>query len=137
MSKRVLAVFLAAVSIIAGCTMFNRSAESGVVRPDHPQQSPSGQFTAYAEQGPDQNGVETWVVVVRSRSGQEVFHDDYAYSTRHGVMITWLTTEPNQLWIYSGDVAVSYVSPDSTGRWTKAEARRDQVPSEIKELWNK
>jgi len=133
----VLAAVLAALTLLAGCAMSDPSADGRAVRPDHPRQSPSGQFTAYAEPGPDQNGVETWTVVVRGRAGEEVFRDDYAYSTRHGVLITWLTTEPHQLWVYSGDVAVSYVSPDSTGRWTKTAVSRDEIPSEITDLWKR
>ncbi|WP_299557105.1 hypothetical protein [uncultured Mycolicibacterium sp.] len=69
--------------------------------------------------------------------GPKAINDDdgHAYGTRHGVLITWLTTEPNQLWIYSGDVAASYVEPDANGGWTKTEVRRDQVPPAITDLW--
>lgn len=137
MTKRIVAALLAVASVLAGC-VFNRADHSNdkrMVKPDNPQPSPSGQYTAYAEWGPDENTVKTWMVVIRDKSGNEVFHDDYAYSTRHGVMITWLSTEPNQLWIYSGDVAVSRVSPNPSGTWEKVPVRRQEVPSEISELW--
>lgn len=130
-------VVTAVVALVAGCGSFGRSdrANDRFARPGQPKTSPSGLYTAYAEWGPDENTVKTWVVVVRDKSGKEVFHDDYAYSTRHGVMITWLSTEPNQLWIYSGDVAVSRVSPNPSGIWEKTPVRRQDVPDEISELW--
>ncbi|MCH9732310.1 MAG: hypothetical protein K0U84_22025 [Actinomycetia bacterium] len=89
------------------------------VRPGEPKVSPSGLYTAYAEEGPLQNTVKTWVDVIRDKDGNEVFRDDDAYSTRHGILFTWLSSEPNQLWIISGDVGTFYVSPGPDGVWTK------------------
>jgi hypothetical protein len=85
--------------------------------------------------GPRQNGVETLVVVIKDASDAEVFHDDYAYSSRHGVGVTWLSNR-DQLWILSADVGTSYVEQRG-GTWTKVgitpETRGD-IPPEIVQL---
>lgn len=118
---------------VAGCGLFGRDNEIGhrAVQPGEPKTSPSGLYTAYAEDGEPQNTVKTLVDVIRDKDGNEVFRDDAAYSTRHGVLFTWLSTEPNQLWILSSDVGTFHVS-NTNGTWTKQHAT--DVPKEIKDL---
>ncbi|ANE82617.1 hypothetical protein A7U43_04040 [Mycobacterium adipatum] len=117
-----------------GCGLFGRDSETDerAVRPGEPKPSPSGLYTAYAEDGAPQNTVKTLVDVIRDKDGNEVYRDDAAYSTRHGVLFTWLSTEPNQLWILSSDVGTFHVAPDNDGTWTKQHATN--VPPEIKDL---
>ncbi|AWG67116.1 hypothetical protein DDT46_16775 [Mycobacteroides abscessus] len=110
--------------------------DNKLVTPDHSAVSPSGDFTASVEYGPEENKVKTWVPVIRDKSGNEVFRDgkdEYGpYSTRQTTYVAWLSTKPNELWIYSGDVGVFSVSPDQSGSWTKKSD--SNVPQEIKEL---
>ncbi|MGH3991991.1 MAG: hypothetical protein ACRDSN_05945, partial [Pseudonocardiaceae bacterium] len=71
------------------------------------------------------------------RAGREVFRDRDAYSSRHGVGITWLSGK-DELWLLSSDVGTSYVAQDAEGTWHKEHPRPghfDQdVPAEIREL---
>ncbi|MFN6553323.1 hypothetical protein ACP6C7_16875 [Mycolicibacterium septicum] len=78
--------------------------------------------------------MKPWVAVVRDKAGKEVFHDHSSYSPRNGVMITWLPTEPEQLWVYSGD-GVYRIAPGSHGGWTRSAVKSENVPSEISSLW--
>lgn len=134
MSKRIVAVILAVVAIAAGCSKGD-SAAAQLVTPDHSQPSPSGTYTAFAEPGQEENGEKPWVVVVRDKAGKEVFHDHASYSPRDGVMITWLPSEPEQLWVYSSDAGVYRIAPGSHGGWTRSGVKPDKVPSEISGLW--
>jgi hypothetical protein len=125
------------VLVLSGCSMFGRSSDrqDRFVRPNAPRTSPSGTFTASVVPGPREDGVETLVVVITDRSGTEVFHDDYAYSARHGVGVTWLSNH-DQLWILSADVGTSYVEPRD-GTWTKVgitPETRGSIPAEIAQL---
>lgn len=130
---------VAMATLAAGCSMFgqSRSALDGdrFVQPDHPVDSPSGEFTASVEYGPTENNVKTWVPVIRDKNGTEVFrdvHDSYApYSTRSTLYVTWLSTQPAELWIYSGDVGEFAVSAQPDGTWTK---RTEPAPKEITDL---
>lgn len=133
MSKRIVAVILAVVALAAGCGKED-DAVAQTVTPEHSQTSPSGTYTASAEPGQEENGEKPWVVVVRDKAGKEVFHDHSSYSP-HDVMITWLPTEPEQLWVYSGDAGVYRIAPGSHGGWTRSAVKPDKVPSEITGLW--
>lgn len=135
MTRTVLAVVT--VTLLAGCGMFGKSdrRDERFARPGEPKASPSGTYTAVVEYGPQQNGVDTWVVVLKE-ADKEVFRDSYAYSTRHGVGVTWLSTS-DQLWVLSSDVGASHVDRTADGTWKKTaitpETRGD-VPAEINEL---
>lgn len=130
----------AVVGVLAGCTALfgsDRSADERFARPGHPRTSPSGEFVAHAELGPEENGVQTRIVVITERGGHEVFRDTEPYSSRHGVGITWLT-DTDELWILSADVGTSYVQQDTDGTWSKEYPRldhyNDDVPAEIQDL---
>jgi hypothetical protein len=105
--------------------------------PERSVVSPSGRYTAEVIFGPEQNGVRTWIARIRDgRSGELVFVDDYAYSTRHRLRITWLSTA-DQLWLISGDVGTSHVDAEPDGSWTKTPigpGGRANVPEEIRRL---
>ncbi len=129
----VLLVVLAAAYVLG---VFSGQKDERFATPDHPLPSPSGGYVAAPEMGPEQNNVQTWVVVIRDRSGTEVFRDDYAYSTRHGVGVTWLSTA-DQLWILSGDVGTAHVDRMPDGTWRKTAITPEtvgQVPAEIAQL---
>jgi hypothetical protein len=79
--------------------------------------SPDGGFTAQLLAGPAQNGVATLVPVIGD-GRVEVYRDDVAYSTRHGVAILWQAAEGPVLWIRSGDVGTFRVVRDN-GAWRK------------------
>ncbi|CRZ13209.1 hypothetical protein [Mycolicibacterium neworleansense] len=134
MSKRIVAIVLAVMVIAVGCGKGDDSAAQ-TVTPGHAQASPSGTYTAFAEPGQEENGDAPWAVVVRDKAGKEVFHDHSSYSARNGVMITWLPTEPEQLWVYSGDAGVYRIAPGSQGGWTRAGVKPENVPSEVTRLW--
>ncbi|MEX3654819.1 hypothetical protein ABFW14_12080 [Mycolicibacterium fortuitum] len=134
MGMRLIAAMLAVMVIAAGCGESD-DGSAAIVTPGHAQTSPSGTYSAFAQRGPEENGAETWVVVVRDKAGQEVFHDRSAYNPANGVMITWLPTEPEQLWVYSGDAGVYRIAPGSHGGWTRAGVKPKNVPSEISKLW--
>lgn len=95
--------------------------------------SPSGEYTASVEYGPEDNGVKTWVPVIRDKSGKEVFrdsHDDYSpCSTRQKLLVTWLSTKPAELWVYSDDVGSFSISRSADGEWMK---QHNGAPKEIK-----
>ncbi|MGH3937378.1 MAG: hypothetical protein ACRDTG_01885 [Pseudonocardiaceae bacterium] len=135
----VLLLLGALTAVLAGCAALFGSdrVNERFARPEHPRTSPSGQFVAHVEFGPEQNGVLTWVVVITDRGGHEVFRDNYAYSSRHGVGITWLSGK-DQLWLLSSDVGTSSVQQDAGSTWRKEYPRLghfDQdVPPEIREL---
>jgi hypothetical protein len=128
---------LVLVVVLGGCGIFGRSSsrDDRFVRANAPRTSPSGGFTASIQSGPVQNGVETSVVVITDGSGKEVFHDSYAYSNRHGVGVTWLSTK-DQLWILSSDVGPAYVEQNA-GTWVKTAITPDttsSIPTEIADL---
>jgi hypothetical protein len=130
-----LLVCVLTASLVLGCGLF-KPLDERFVLPDRPRHSSSGEFLALVEDGPVQNGVQTWVVVLVDSDGAEVFRDDYAYSTRHGVGVTWLSDE-DQLWILSGDVGTAYVERNFGGVWVKAwitPKTRDDIPDEIEAL---
>jgi len=81
--------------------------------------------------------VRTWIVVITARDGREVFRDGQAYSSRHGVGITWLTGT-DELWVLSSDVGTSYIRQDADGNWHKDYPRpghfEEDVPVEIRQL---
>jgi hypothetical protein len=125
------------VLALAGCLMSRSSAsnEDRFVRPGAARTSPSGSFKASVEAGPDQNGVATTVVVISDSAGHEVFRDNYAYSNRHGVGVTWLSTQ-DQLWILSSDVGSAHVDR-TDGGWVKTMVTPETkaaVPEEIVRL---
>jgi hypothetical protein len=127
---RHIVVAVAIAALLAGCGLFGRDrANDRFARPGHPKTSPSGSYTALAEFGPEQNGVKTWVAVIRDKSGKDVFRDDYAYSTRHGIGITWLSSG-DQLWLLSGDVGDAHVNRNPNGTWTKTQI----VPETVKDI---
>jgi hypothetical protein len=127
-----------ALTVVAGCSLFgsDRDGDDRFVDMGSPRESPSGEFTASLAEGPAQDGVATRIVVVTDAGGQEVFRDDYAYSTRHGVGVTWLSSA-DQLWILSSDVGTAHVDQQTDGTWTKTAITpetADTVPEEIAEL---
>jgi hypothetical protein len=124
-----------AASLVLGCGPF-KSQESRFVLPDQPRRSPSNEYVAQVEDGPVDNGVETWVVVINDSDGAEVFRDEYAYSVRHGVGVTWLSDD-DQLWVLSADVGTAHVKRDSNGVWFKTwmtPQTLHEIPDEIEEL---
>jgi hypothetical protein len=125
------------VTVVAGCGILGRSSggTDRLVEPGTPRTAPSGRFVASVVDGPEQNGVPTQVVVISDDKGTEVFRDDYAYSTRHGVGVVWLSGR-DQLWLLSSDVGTAYVEQGDSG-WVKTAITpetRDQIPAEIAEL---
>lgn len=97
--------------------------------------SPSGQFVATVVDGPLDDGVKTWVVVITDTSGAEEFRDTDRYSTRHGVGVTWLSTA-DELWLLSSDAGTSRVARTGDA-WTKTRMTPEtitQIPDEIKAL---
>jgi hypothetical protein len=131
------AASVALVLVLAGCAIFGRSGgrQDRFARPGSPRPSPSGAYIASVVPGPPENGVDTLVVVITDQSGHEVFRDDDAYSTRHGVGVTWLS-DRDQLWILSADVGHSYVEIRD-GRWAKVDITPEttaSVPGEIASL---
>lgn len=134
MSKRILTVILAVIAIAVGCGKSDDAA-AAIVTPNQAQTSPSGTYTAYVQEGPEENGAKAWVVLVRDQAGNEVFRDRSAYNPRDGLMISWLSTEPEQLWVYSGDVGVHKIAPGAKGGWTRAGVETENVPAEISGRW--
>ncbi|MEJ7630703.1 MAG: hypothetical protein WKF54_14035 [Nocardioidaceae bacterium] len=109
------------VSVLAGCSVLfgdARSAPDRFAQPGHPVASPSGKFVARVDIEPEQNGVETWIVVIDDVSGRKVFRDTDAYSSRHGVGITWLSGA-DELWLLSSDIGTSSVARGPDGGWRK------------------
>lgn len=103
-----------------------RPPDDRFARPGQPKTSPSGDYTVSVDMGPVENGVKTWVAVIRdNKTGAEAFRDSYAYSSRHGVGITWLSTN-DQLWLLSGDVGPAHVDRRPDGTWTKPASTRRQ-----------
>ncbi|HEX2300684.1 MAG TPA: hypothetical protein VHH34_19635 [Pseudonocardiaceae bacterium] len=140
MRRPIIIVAVAAVAaVLAGCaaTFGGDRVDERFVRPEHPRTSPSGQFVARVEFGPEQNGVPTWIVLITGRAGHEVFRDSQAYSSRHGVGITWQHGK-DELWLISSDVGTSSVRRDPDGTWHKEYPRPghfdEDVPAEIREL---
>ncbi len=134
------AALCAAGAVLIAFTLWQDSAraEHGgrFVTLQQTKPSPSGAFVAKVETGPEQNGVATWVTIIQDKSGREVFRDSYAYSTRHGVGITWLSSA-DQLWLISSDVGLARIDKHDDGRWTKTAITPEtlaQVPQEIAQL---
>ncbi|MGA5541743.1 hypothetical protein ACPCIR_07835 [Mycobacterium sp. NPDC051198] len=136
---RQLAITALVACLLAGCGLFGSpsSHDDRFARPDHPKDSPSGQYAVAVDMGPNQNGVDTWVAVIRDNAtGAEVFRDSNAYSSRHGVGITWLSTS-DQLWLLSSDVGTAHVDRKPDGTWIKTSIYPETVgdiPEEITAL---
>lgn len=137
---RQLAIAALIACLLSGCGLFGGGAsrnDDRFARPDHPKDSPSGQYSVSVDLGPNQNGVDTWVAVVRDKAtGAEVFRDSYAYSSRHGIGITWLSSR-DQLWLLSSDVGTAHVDWQPDGTWTKTSIYPETVgdiPEEITAL---
>jgi hypothetical protein len=133
-----------ALAVVAGCSLFGSDRGGGddggdddrFVQVGHPKTAPSGAYTASLDDGADQNGVATRIVVITDADGEEVFRDDYAYSTRHGVGVTWLSSA-DQLWILSSDVGTAHVDRQADGTWTKTgitPETKDTIPEDIDQL---
>lgn len=137
---RQLATALLIAVILSGCEILGGGPsrhDDRFAAPDHPKESPSGQYAASVAMGPNQNGADTWVAVIQDNAtGAKVFRDSYAYSSRHGVGITWLSSR-DQLWLLSSDVGTSHVDRQPDGTWVRTniypESTRD-VPEEINAL---
>lgn len=134
---RRLATMLLIAGLLSGCGILGSPLsrdDDRFARPGHPKDSPSGRFTVSVGMGPKQNGVETWVAVIRDNAtDSEVFHDSYAYSSRHGLGITWLSSR-DQLWLLSSDVGTSHVDQQPDGTWVKTTINPETVsdiPEEI------
>lgn len=130
-----LGVVVALAVVAVGCGTSDRTSrqEERLVGIDKPKPSSSGLYTASVKFGPEQNGVKTWIAAIEDSSGKEVFRDDYAYSTRHGVAITWLS-DHDQLWILSSDVGTSHIDRQPDGTWKKTDITPKtggDVPAEI------
>lgn len=137
---RQLSTVVLVAGLLTGCAFFGgRSDESSdrFARPDEPRDSPSGQYTVSVDLGPEQNGVQTWVPVIRDKATDaEVYRDTYAYSSRHGVGITWLS-DSDQLWLVSSDVGTAHVDLGPEGKWTKTAIYPEtlaEVPEEIRAI---
>lgn len=124
---------LALVAALTGCSLFSPDPLQAdcFVRPDHSVPSPSGEYTAFVEYGPTENNVKTWVPVVRDKSGKELFRDGCSYSTRHMLYVAWLSSQPAELWVYSGDVGTFSIAQQPNGKWMK---QHSTAPKEIKDL---
>jgi hypothetical protein len=130
---------LVVVFALAGCAGGRDDPESGVperfVTLARPHVSPSGKFTASMVAGPVENSVPTRIVVVSDAAGKEFFHDTEAYSLRHRITVTWLSTK-DQLWLDSGDVGRAFVEAEA-GTWRKTYITPETVstiPKEIQDL---
>lgn len=137
---RHLAITVLIAGLLSGCGLFGGGSsrrDDRFAQPDHPKDSPSGQYSVSVDMGPNENGVDTWVAVIRDKAtGTEVFRDSYAYSSRHGVGITWLSTD-DQLWLLSSDVGTAHVDRKPDGTWTKTSIYPEtagDVPQEISAL---
>lgn len=133
MSRAVLTGGLVIVlAVVAGCSLFGGGDDRDrFVEADDPKAAPSGEFTASLD-----DGLPTQVVVITGARGTEVFRDDHAYSTRHGVGVTWLSSS-DQLWILYADVGTAHVDRQADGRWVKTAITprtADTVPDEIDRL---
>lgn len=114
---------LGACSLFGGSGSTELANSSGTVI-DAPQGSASAELVA----GPEQNGVATLVPVI-SEGGAEVYHDPSAYSTRHGVAITW-QSDGEALWVVSSDVGTFKVARTGAG-WEKSAST--DLPSDVRD----
>ncbi|WP_194818247.1 hypothetical protein [Nocardia sp. XZ_19_385] len=72
------------------------------------------------------------VSIVEIASGGAVFEaGSYSRSRLHAFGVGWLSTEPEQLWIYSGDVSCAKVYRDPGGNWVKINVPRKDLPDEV------
>lgn len=120
------------VGIVLGlgaCSPFGGSGSTGLANAagtviDAPQGSASADLVA----GPEQNEVTTLVPVI-SEGGDEVYRDTSAYSTRHGVAITW-QSYGEALWVVSSDVGTFKVARAGAG-WEKSASTA--LPPEVRD----
>lgn len=115
---------------LSACGLFGGAPRDGAVanRAGVVLAAPGGGASAELVAGPDDGGVATLVPVIRE-GDTEVFRDETAYSTRHGVAITW-ESEGATLWVFSSDVGTFRVAHGASG-WAKEHATN--VPDEVKE----
>ena len=136
---RQLTVTVLIASLLSGCGIFigGSRRDDRFARPNAPKDAPSGQYEVVVDMGPNQNGVDTWVATIREKTtGTEVFRDSYAYSSRHGVGIIWLSSS-DQLWLISSDVGTAHVDRQEDGTWFKTNIYPEtvgDVPEEIAAL---
>lgn len=92
--------------------------------------SPSGRFRAVIELE------ENWmaaVSIVETASGTTVFEvGSYSRSRNHRFGVGWLSTEAEQLWVYSGDAGCAMAGRSANGEWGKSSVARENLPAEVK-----
>lgn len=94
--------------------------------------SPSGRFRAVIEL--DDNWMAA-VSIVETASETTVFEvGSYSRSRNHKFGVGWLSTEGEQLWVYSGDVGCAMAERSSNGGWGKSLVARENLPPEV-ERW--
>lgn len=95
--------------------------------------SPSGRFRAAIAL---HDNFMAAVSVVEIASGTVVFDvGSYSTSRLHKFGVGWLTTEPEQLWVYSGDVSCAKVEIQANGDWVKSSVSRENLPAEVTRWW--
>ncbi|MCA2210556.1 MULTISPECIES: hypothetical protein [Nocardia] len=98
-------------------------------QPGKPAVSPSGRFQA--EVNPSEP-LSMFVSITDTGTGQIVFRDTDQYSTsrHHRYVVGWISSEPEQLWVYSGDVGTSRFDRQADGNWLKVRSPQ-HIPAEI------
>lgn len=137
--KRGVAVMLAFAALVsvAACTRESdstRSSASSTVSGDTwlatDAISPSGQFRVLI--AVEENWMAA-VSIVQTASGNTVFDvGSYSRSRNHAFGVGWLSTEPEQLWVYSGDVACAKAEMGPQGNWVKSNVGAKDLPAEVK-----
>lgn len=114
---------------LGGCSLFGVSASADLANATGTViAAPQGPASAEFVPGPDQSGVATLVPVI-SEGGSEVYRDETAYSTRHGIAMTW-QSDGSTLWVLSSDVGTFRVARTDAG-WTKSAATN--LPQDVRD----
>ncbi|MFF2082621.1 hypothetical protein ACFVVM_02550 [Nocardia sp. NPDC058176] len=113
------AVVLLLASVACGNDRVTAEGDGRFALPGVPVTSPSGSFEAHVN--PSGN-LSMYVSITDKRTGAEVYKDVENYSTSrlHGYTVGWLSSAPEQLWIYSADVGTSRVDRSAEGEWEKS-----------------
>ncbi|MFF2082616.1 hypothetical protein ACFVVM_02525 [Nocardia sp. NPDC058176] len=70
--------------------------------------------------------------IVEVETGEVVFRDvdEYSTSRHHRYVVGWLSGEPEQLWVYSGDVGTARFDRQPDGGWLKTLSPQ-YIPAEV------
>ncbi|MEV0758884.1 hypothetical protein [Nocardia sp. NPDC050435] len=129
----VLTAVLALMTATAACGRVDDPALAGDTWLTTSAISPSGRYRATIQ--PAENLMATISILETSTGAQTCTVGTFSRSRNHRFGVGWLTTEPDRLFVYSGDVAHHQADRTPTGQWTLSTVPEQNLPAEVRTWW--